>query len=197
MKWDKVSIKVGGSPKTRRWESYVCRPSQISDTYRSQSYFQVAARLGDPDAQQSLAFCLTHGKGCKRDRKEAARWYRAAVCSSPRSRTTCENNQTIYRCLKEASVMLGWPGSTKTSISSGLEELTSCWAVIVGELVDEIMNPFANTLASNVQAGYPTMNAHKYSVILPTYNERKNLPIIIWLLAKTFQEWCVEFLSWG
>ncbi|KLO05963.1 glycosyltransferase family 2 protein [Schizopora paradoxa] len=31
-------------------------------------------------------------------------------------------------------------------------------------------------------------NAFKYSVILPTYNERKNLPIITWLLAKTFRE---------
>jgi len=29
---------------------------------------------------------------------------------------------------------------------------------------------------------------HKYSVILPTYNERKNLPVIVWLLAKTFKE---------
>ncbi|KAK9475288.1 dolichol-phosphate mannosyltransferase-like protein [Dipodascopsis tothii] len=28
--------------------------------------------------------------------------------------------------------------------------------------------------------------ADKYSVILPTYNERKNLPIITWLLAETF-----------
>ena len=28
----------------------------------------------------------------------------------------------------------------------------------------------------------------KYSVILPTYNERKNLPIIVWLLNKTFTE---------
>jgi hypothetical protein len=28
----------------------------------------------------------------------------------------------------------------------------------------------------------------KYSVILPTYNERKNLPIIVWLLARTFNE---------
>jgi len=46
-------------------------------------------------------------------------------------------------------------------------------AVIVGELVDEIMNPFANAPTLHVQAGYPTMNAHKYSVILPTYNERK------------------------
>ncbi|KAL7422303.1 dolichol-P-mannose synthesis [Cryptotrichosporon argae] len=27
----------------------------------------------------------------------------------------------------------------------------------------------------------------KYSVILPTYNERKNLPVIVWLLAKTFE----------
>jgi len=125
MKWGKAFIKVGGSPKTRRWESCVCRSSQISDTYQSQSYFQVAARLGDPDAQQSLAFCLTHGKGCKKDQKEAARWYRAAVCSSPRRWAACENNQMIHRCLKEASVMLGWPGSTKTSISSGLEELTN------------------------------------------------------------------------
>ncbi|KAG8988632.1 dolichol-P-mannose synthesis [Tulasnella sp. 427] len=31
-------------------------------------------------------------------------------------------------------------------------------------------------------------SGHKYSVILPTYNERKNLPIIVWLIAKTFSE---------
>ena len=30
--------------------------------------------------------------------------------------------------------------------------------------------------------------SNKYSVILPTYNERKNLPIVTWLLAKTFTE---------
>jgi len=30
--------------------------------------------------------------------------------------------------------------------------------------------------------------ADKYTVIIPTYNERKNLPIITWLLAKTFAE---------
>ncbi|KAJ8606126.1 hypothetical protein MRB53_041202 [Persea americana] len=29
---------------------------------------------------------------------------------------------------------------------------------------------------------------HKYSVLLPTYNERKNLPIITWLLARTFTQ---------
>ncbi|EIM20312.1 hypothetical protein E3Q22_01706 [Wallemia mellicola] len=29
-------------------------------------------------------------------------------------------------------------------------------------------------------------SSDKYSVILPTYNERKNLPVIVWLLAKTF-----------
>ncbi len=37
-------------------------------------------------------------------------------------------------------------------------------------------------------------NSFKYSVILPTYNERKNLPIIIWLLAKTFRE---KYVSLG
>lgn len=39
----------------------------------------MAARLGDADAQQSLAFCLANGKGCKKDKKEAAKWYRNAV----------------------------------------------------------------------------------------------------------------------
>ena len=29
---------------------------------------------------------------------------------------------------------------------------------------------------------------NKYTVILPTYNERKNLPIITWLLNRTFTE---------
>lgn len=28
----------------------------------------------------------------------------------------------------------------------------------------------------------------KYSVILPTYNERRNLPIITWLLNRTFTD---------
>lgn len=31
----------------------------------------------------------------------------------------------------------------------------------------------------------------KYSVIMPTYNERENLPIISYLLVKTFEEECV------
>ncbi|KAL0065712.1 hypothetical protein AAF712_007353 [Marasmius tenuissimus] len=43
------------------------------------SYYRVAARLGDADAQNDLGFCLANGKGCKKDRKEAAKWYRAAV----------------------------------------------------------------------------------------------------------------------
>lgn len=29
---------------------------------------------------------------------------------------------------------------------------------------------------------------NKYSVILPTYNERRNLPIITWLLHRTFTD---------
>lgn len=29
---------------------------------------------------------------------------------------------------------------------------------------------------------------NKYSVLLPTYNERKNLPIITWLLQQMFND---------
>ena len=41
------------------------------------------------------------------------------------------------------------------------------------------MNPYASTMSA-------AMSSRKYSVILPTYNERKNLPIIIYLLVQTF-----------
>jgi len=34
---------------------------------------------------------------------------------------------------------------------------------------------------------------NKYSVLLPTYQERKNLPLIVWLLVKTFSESGYDF----
>ncbi|KAF2225632.1 mannose phospho-dolichol synthase [Elsinoe ampelina] len=34
---------------------------------------------------------------------------------------------------------------------------------------------------------------NKYSILLPTYNERKNLPIITWLLNKTFTEHSLDW----
>ncbi|THH17192.1 hypothetical protein EW146_g3577 [Bondarzewia mesenterica] len=55
------------------------------------------------------------------------------------------------------------------------------------------MNPFQSDAALSMQGSFSTSNTHKYSVILPTYNERKNLPVIVWLLAKVFQE---NDLSW-
>lgn len=36
-------------------------------------------------------------------------------------------------------------------------------------------------------------NKNKYSVLLPTYNEKENLPIIIWLLVKYFTESNITF----
>lgn len=50
------------------------------------------------------------------------------------------------------------------------------------------MNPFETSVSRNMQGSFDTPDTHKYSVILPTYNERKNLPVIVWLLAKTFTE---------
>jgi dolichol-phosphate mannosyltransferase len=40
-----------------------------------------------------------------------------------------------------------------------------------------------------------TAQKDKYSVILPTYNERRNLPIITWLLNRTFTEKYVSLLE--
>ncbi|ETW78298.1 glycosyltransferase family 2 protein [Heterobasidion irregulare TC 32-1] len=39
-----------------------------------------------------------------------------------------------------------------------------------------------------MQGAFSSPDTHKYSVILPTYNERKNLPVVVWLLARVFQQ---------
>ncbi|GAA6021579.1 hypothetical protein JCM11491_000263 [Sporobolomyces phaffii] len=43
------------------------------------SYFTLSADLGDGDAQQDVAFCYANGKGCKKDMKKAAHYYRLAI----------------------------------------------------------------------------------------------------------------------
>ncbi|PLW06272.1 hypothetical protein PCANC_27762 [Puccinia coronata f. sp. avenae] len=43
------------------------------------NYFELAAKLGDPDAQQELGFCYANGKGTKKDLKLAAKYYRMAA----------------------------------------------------------------------------------------------------------------------
>lgn len=42
-------------------------------------YFTLAANLGDPDAQSELGFCYSTGRGCKKDLKMAAKYYRMAA----------------------------------------------------------------------------------------------------------------------
>ena len=37
-------------------------------------------------------------------------------------------------------------------------------------------------------------NINKYSILLPTYNERENLPIIVWLLVKYLQDLDFEII---
>ena len=34
--------------------------------------------------------------------------------------------------------------------------------------------------------------SNKYSILLPTYNERQNLPVIVWLLVKYLDEEFVD-----
>jgi hypothetical protein len=36
----------------------------------------------------------------------------------------------------------------------------------------------------------------KYSILLPTYNEKENLPLIVWLIVRSFEErWVVVRLK--
>ncbi|XP_031412466.1 dolichol-phosphate mannosyltransferase subunit 1-like [Meleagris gallopavo] len=36
-------------------------------------------------------------------------------------------------------------------------------------------------------------SGNKFSVLLPTYNERENLPLVVWLLVRTFRESGTDF----
>lgn len=55
------------------------------------------------------------------------------------------------------------------------------------------MSEHAVLTVDDASAPVTTMTGNKYSVLLPTYNERENLPIITWLIAKTFTE---ENIDW-
>lgn len=46
----------------------------------------------------------------------------------------------------------------------------------------------AKKSGAGASGGSVAKKDNKYSVILPTYNERKNLPIITWLIARMFDE---------
>ncbi|GAA95830.1 uncharacterized protein L969DRAFT_88670 [Mixia osmundae IAM 14324] len=48
------------------------------DKKRALKYFELAAKLGDADAQQELGYCYQFGKGCPKDLKKAAHYYRLA-----------------------------------------------------------------------------------------------------------------------
>ncbi|KTF87923.1 hypothetical protein cypCar_00005591 [Cyprinus carpio] len=43
-------------------------------------------------------------------------------------------------------------------------------------------------MASRRGTAKTRVQSDKYSVLLPTYNERENLPLIVWLLVKYFGE---------
>ncbi|PGH17791.1 hypothetical protein AJ79_00932 [Helicocarpus griseus UAMH5409] len=57
------------------------------------------------------------------------------------------------------------------------------------QVVDQnTVSHFYNSSRSGRHNSTMSSQHNKYSVILPTYNERRNLPIICWLLEKTFRE---------
>ncbi len=49
----------------------------------------------------------------------------------------------------------------------------------------------ASAAARKRVAGAGSASGTKYSVLLPTYNERENLPLIVAMLDKVFVEKCV------
>ncbi|KAK4702606.1 uncharacterized protein P7C70_g3613, partial [Phenoliferia sp. Uapishka_3] len=57
----------------------------VKDKKMAVSYFTLAADLGDPDAQSDLAFCYANGKGCKKNMKQAAKYYRLATAQGGES----------------------------------------------------------------------------------------------------------------
>jgi hypothetical protein len=119
-KSDSASSTVGVFARILSWQWWVIITGRclICGQSPPQNYYTVAARLGDADAQQDLAFCLAKGKGCKKDMKAAAKWYREAVSLNDLvsiSDSCCDTNRLL-----KAVATLVWRGFTKRSISNGL-----------------------------------------------------------------------------
>ena len=61
--------------------------------YTAAYYFEIAANLGDPDAQNDLGYCYSNGEGVKKDMKKAAKYYRLAAAQG----ASMLGNSWIYK----------------------------------------------------------------------------------------------------
>lgn len=59
---------------------------------------------------------------------------------------------------------------------------------MLGGAVQVVAVGDVGTMASRKTSQQKRDDGDKYSVLLPTYNERENLPLIVWLLVKYFGE---------
>ena len=84
----------------------------------------------------------------------------------------------------------GQKGESKGAQASNAATTTSAIAPpIAAPLTNHTSTAVTHSpIRSTTVAMAPTPKKDKYSVLLPTYNERRNLPIITWLLNKTFTE---------
>lgn len=71
--------------------------------------------------------------------------------------------------------MLTFPKNNLFPVPTIFEFVLSCHTILVNMTFD--------SMAANVGDSEIT-KSDKYSILLPTYNERENLPIIIWLIIK-------------
>lgn len=56
-------------------------------------YFEIAANMGDPDAQNDLGYCYANGEGVKKDMKKSAKYYRMAAAQG----SSTLGNSWIYK----------------------------------------------------------------------------------------------------
>jgi hypothetical protein len=92
------------------------------------SYFELAAKLGDPDAAQELGFMFYNAKGCKRDKKKAAMYYRSVCLLAGHQRLKCANRQAAAHGLSTFGMtwvrsfsLLGPAGDFLTTVNTDIQ----------------------------------------------------------------------------
>lgn len=87
-------------------------------------YFEIASNLGDPDAQNDLGFCYSHGQGVKKDNFKAAKYYRMA----DRQGNGIVGNSWIWKSKYDIVDLPNWDksaSSDKANTMAAVKSITS------------------------------------------------------------------------
>ncbi|EPQ07759.1 Dolichol-phosphate mannosyltransferase [Myotis brandtii] len=115
--------------------------------------------------------------------------------SSPRDRNKLKNFTGLWKSGIDYEIIIiddGSPDGTR-EVAEQLEKIYGSDKILLRPREKKLGLANRTPPRSRREPAGRAPGRDKYSVLLPTYNERENLPLIVWLLVKSFSESGIDY----